>query len=648
MRYLYSARFSRSTLDPEISDTSLWPTVDEQVIKGPESRRRLYINRAKAITLYLEGVPGKKIEANTNIPIREISRLRARCLKTHPDGRIWGFRALIPGIHQKDYHRKAKVTLSRLTSEGGAGAFGQILETYPVVKDLIDRHVLKLKKRGAVFESRIRIQSLHTRVLDKLRELGVEARNEYPFSTKNVGYVSLSKHVHKLIADNPQKAIAANYGHDALKKDKTSDGANRPVTRVFERVECDAHKIDAIFCILIPSLFGELIPRVVKRLWVIVIKEVVSRAVLGYYLSLNRECNAQDVLQAIKHALSPWKPRDLIVPQMRYKEDAGFPSSYSPRFIGACWDEFSIDGALAERCSRVIDKLELVVGAKPLRLKRGPDDRPFIESFFRTLEERGFHRLPNTTGSNPGDILRNNPEFAACRFYIQIEHLEDLLDVLFANSNAMRHSSIGSRTPLGYLDYLTQGSGSAPRQADPDQVRWLHSLYKKTRVRGSIEQGRRPFIHFEGVNYTSDVLRKTYRLCGKIISIEADPHDLRTMRAFTPDGAELGILKAAPPWQLTPHSIAMRKAINSLAERKVLDYSDADPVIAFLDYCEQIVRDGKPAPPAYLEARRLLVERIDELRTAEQPLAPLPIAHTEGSATASTPLLPASRRAING
>src|SRR3546814_6172646 len=79
------------------------------------------------------------------------------------------------------------------------------------------------------------------------------------------------------------------------------------------------------------------------------------------------------------------------------------------------------------------------------------DDRPFIERFFGTLEESGFHRLPNTTGTGPGDIRRKDPEIAACKYFIQLEDLENLLDVLIANYNGTVHSSLAGRSPLEYL-----------------------------------------------------------------------------------------------------------------------------------------------------------------------------------------------------
>lgn len=105
--------------------------------------------------------------------------------------------------------------------------------------------------------------------------------------------------------------------------------------------------------VMVPSPHGGTEPRKIHRLWVVVIMEVASRVVLGYHLSLRRECAAEDVLRAVKHALSQWTPRDLQFSDNAYVDKAGFASYRSHRFVGACWDEFSVDGALANICTRV-------------------------------------------------------------------------------------------------------------------------------------------------------------------------------------------------------------------------------------------------------------------------------------------------------
>ncbi|WP_208459003.1 hypothetical protein [Caballeronia glathei] len=82
-----------------------------------------------------------------------------------------------------------------------------------------------------------------------------------------------------------------------------------------------------------------------------VLIELSSRAVLGYHLSLRRECGAEDVLRAARCALMPWTPRELQFSDEAYVPGAGLPSYHHQQLAVACWNEFSVDGVLANICA---------------------------------------------------------------------------------------------------------------------------------------------------------------------------------------------------------------------------------------------------------------------------------------------------------
>jgi hypothetical protein len=124
-------------------------------------------------------------------------------------------------------------------------------------------------------------------------------------------------------------------------------------------VECDARKLDARMVVMVPSPHGGLEPRHVHRLWVVVLIEVASRVVLGYHLSLRRECSAEDVVRAIKCALSPWQPRELQFSGNAYAPGAGLPSHRSSQYLGragrsSAWTGRWPTSAPASRRSRSI------------------------------------------------------------------------------------------------------------------------------------------------------------------------------------------------------------------------------------------------------------------------------------------------------
>jgi hypothetical protein len=147
---------------------------------------------------------------------------------------------------------------------------------------------------------------------------------------------------------------------------------------------------------MLPSLDGDYHPKIIYRIWVIVIIEIVSRAVLGYYLSMGKEVSKDDVLRTIKHALTAWHRENITFSESAYIEDAGLPSGISNELVGICWDETNVDGALAETCKHVETVLKDVVGSSLIdpgsgySSRRSKDDRPFIESFFRNLASGGF------------------------------------------------------------------------------------------------------------------------------------------------------------------------------------------------------------------------------------------------------------------
>jgi len=270
--------------------------------------------------------------------------------------------------------------------------------------------------------------------LAELRARGFERRGEWPFNVEKRGYVTLARYIDRVLAEHPSRARQLAGGAEAVRKARAGDGTRRPPLAPFERVECDAHKLDARMTVLVPSPHGGTEPRLIHRLWVVVLIEVASRVVLGYHLSLRRECAAEDVLHAVRCALVPWKPRDLQFSDEAYVPGAGLPSYRLPPLAGACWNEFSVDGALANICARVEGVLRDVVGATLVKpqdpgsysCRRSKDDRPFVESFFGHLAAGGFHRLATTTGSLPADKRGANPDAAALATQFQLEYAQEL------------------------------------------------------------------------------------------------------------------------------------------------------------------------------------------------------------------------------
>lgn len=590
-----------------------WPTVDELSLSTNDGAS--FARRYKAFRLYSAGAALSQIRNETGICAQHLYDLLDRCLKIHPDGRIYGFRALIPCIRIKSYSRQKPVKLSVGDHQGGAGAFQKLIEDYPVLLDLIHSKLFPKKGRLLIAERRISVRKLHGAFLAKCRELGLAEHFDYPFDTDTLAYTSLCRFVEQLQNEHPEKAALHRMNPGAERKLRTSDGSDRPALSLMDRVECDAHHLDAVFCVLVPTSFGNFVPRILKRLWLIALIEVRSRAVLGYHLSLRKECNEEDLLTVIKNALGRWQPRELTVPNQQYQDQSGFPSNLNAAYTGACWNELSVDGAKINQSIRVSHVLKEVVGSETFyNRRRSPDDRPYIERFFRTLEGGNFHQMPNSVGGSPLERSGNNPELAAVKYFIQLDHLYDLLDIAISGYNATPHTSLGGRTPLEYFDYFLRTSGQTLRIADAGAVSRIHALRKKVRVRGSMTEGRRPFIEFMGARYSNDYLKRSFDLIGQEVTIDVDTQDPRVITVFGPNGGELGKMYAGAPWNLLPHTIEIRRAYYRAVRDGKLKASNNNAVVALLLHLEEQARDGKQVPNLYLELRNIIVAHQDTVR----------------------------------
>ncbi|MCT8178904.1 hypothetical protein [Variovorax sp. CY25R-8] len=532
----------------------------------------------------------------------------------HPDGHIYGWRGLVKYTRINPYIRKKKIAPDA-AGRGCAGAMNALLAIEPELEKRFSKWILQIVASSDLGEIKKPNQRIWSWFIDELRKLGYEIRNEWPFSTRTLGFSAVARHVKKVLASNPRKAAYLAGGQALASKLLGGDGVDRPVRRVFQRVEMDAHHLNGIFCILVPSPLEGHVPVIVRRLWVIVILEVFTRVVLGYHLSLRSEINKQDVLLAIRSALSKWQRKKLNMGELRYMDEAALPSGHHDRYLGLCWDEMSVDGAMAGKCQDVRNALENIVGAKLIEPSNGwsarrlKDDRPFIESFFNALGQRSLNRMSNSTGSRPSDKQGRDPIKVALKSQFQLEYLEELLDVLIANYHAIEQKNLTYRTPLQYLDQCVARENSpAIRRADPKLVDGILAVRKMCEVKGGYLVGRRPFVNFFGAVYSGEILEARHDLVGKKIWITNHlVSDARVVQASTVQGYSLGTLRAAAPWHGLPHSLEIRRAIRTLIQARRLKISaGGDAIAEFIKFSESFPNKKLPAHPTYLEVRRIL------------------------------------------
>ncbi|MDP9014229.1 MAG: hypothetical protein M3O41_16525 [Pseudomonadota bacterium] len=574
---------SRRDLPQGLRDLTAWPQLDTSTL-SPDVRD-IVNRRQRAIRAYLEGQPLRFIQIEYAISRTQIIRCLNRCLSLHEDGRVYGWRALLPYQHTREYVRQAAPATGPY---GHAGAFHQFLADHPEIAAGLEKAILSTKVIDAVRESRFSHAETYGHFRRLCRRGGV-SQTRYPLNTQDQGRRSVSRYARELLRAHFAMAAGRTGGGDARVRARVGLGKAAPMVAEMplDLVSIDAHRLNLIGCIGIPTPTRvELIP--IHRMQFLPIVDHYSTAVLGYHVAMGREPGALDVIKAARNALTPWKPRVLTLPDHRYPDGAMMPSAALPEAVGLCWNTLWVDNASIHCAIDVSEGLRRRLGCA---MNFGPVRqwyrRPLVESLFSALERSGFLRLPNTTGTGPADPHRPDAAKNAVKYKMLVAEMLDLIDIVVCTYNGTPRDSLGHASPLERLSDAVLGASSSwlPRVLPPLPP-WAPEIgvtvLVKT-VRGDTKQGRRPYIQYANVRYTNPILASAYDLIGREIRVHVSLDDLRTMKAFLPSGEEIGVLTAATGWNRTPHDVALRRDVLVAIRDKTLRVAPGDdPLQSFL------------------------------------------------------------------
>ncbi|PRF98105.1 integrase [Burkholderia ambifaria] len=629
-------------------DTTTWPTIAWTEFDARE--RESIRARTKAIEQYASGASIKEIEQTTGVDRRQLYRLLERALTVHPDGRIYGFRALPTHTRVADYVRISPVTVSgEHGSRGAVGALSQLLERFPVLAAWlqlqIKQHRVALQeiRTGGDLRTHLRgLEGLHAGFLQQCRQCGLTVA-DYPFNTASHAVRSLSARVKaELLSGFGTAARAAGATH--LKGLPRSDDLAVPAaTRPFQIVEFDGHRLDIRLKVVMHDPLGFTHEFEIERIWLLVIIDVCTRTVLGYHLVMAREYSRYDVIKTVEAALEPHRTRDFTIPELGYGPIDGFLSQRLPELAYVTWETIKLDNAKANLASDTLAALCEFVGCQVAAgPKHSPDERPYIERFFGTIASRLSSRMPGYTGSHPRDLRRalSDPK-GNLRLFVSFDELEELIEYAIASYNGTPHSGLNNVSPLEAMEYFVRGKQALVNWLPEPRRRTLCLMQsaKRCRVRAYLDQGVRPHINLHGVRYTNPVLACSTGLIGKTLLVYLNADDLRSVRAFLPDGAELGVLDAQGAWRVVPHNLTLRQEIRKLQGRKRLRTSlDANAIETYIRGKFEQAGKARRAASDLAQAARILVA-APIVRIPPGPMsAPTPaLAPTSPVASHTTP-----------
>ncbi|KYP12577.1 MAG: hypothetical protein A0129_01320 [Limnobacter sp. CACIAM 66H1] len=137
-----STRHIKGLSDTIWADFTVWPGFDEASL-APDKLAK-FLNRKEAIKAYLSGSKVATIRKEYGISEPQIYRLiTERCICNHPDGQIYGWRALIPQTRIVQFKRRSPIVINQW-GHGAVGAFQTLLDTYPDVREALHKKILKV------------------------------------------------------------------------------------------------------------------------------------------------------------------------------------------------------------------------------------------------------------------------------------------------------------------------------------------------------------------------------------------------------------------------------------------------------------------------------------------------------------------------
>lgn len=568
-----------------------WPGLDDKALS--KEARATFRQRRKAVEAYARGEPVESIERAFGIARATTRRLIARALRAHADGRLWGYRALVPQKRVAGYERLKAPRILDHGKAGNAGAFTQLLQRHPELATQL-REELRAGKVTLRPGEKPRLKGVKAaaqRFHAACRRLGLGA-GDYPLNQKDKAVRSLARTLHAWLHDDFDLAVRA-AGSRIKPASALRQLPERGASEAFDTVEFDAHKVDLRLKVVDRDPFGIEQTFETERVWLLAIIDVATRCILGYQLCLRRECDRFDVIETFRRAITPAAVPQLTLPGLRLTPSGGFISQALEQTHWACWRQVRLDNARAHVATTSLDVLcERLGCVADFGPAYQPDDRPFIERFFGTVGATLSQRLPGTlspraVGRAAFKRLRESGD-AGLALIVTPQELQELLDVTVWNYHGTPHAGLGGSTPLEMMQRHVLGIGREPVRLRriPKALRRHPELLQDPvlcRVRGNLGRGERPYISFFHVRYTSEQLTRRSALIGRKLRVRFDPMDLRRLQVTTSTGDLLDDLLASGPWRHEPHSLRLRQEVFAAKRKRQLEVGEGEnPIEAFL------------------------------------------------------------------
>jgi len=565
-----------------------WPTVDVTLLAEGQERKR-FEDLKNAIELYASGAVVRDVIVVARITARWFYRLMGNCQQLSPDGRPWGYRALVSRTCRRPPVRvKPRSEQPVNASAGYSGYFRKLLREKPEIESGL---VSALKRQGKnrLMPNTLDFRGVHRLFLRECRKAGL-TEYDYPLNTQAKARVPLhrwlkvdfmSVHAVSWFANevSPDAAQSASYGQGT--------GQDTRLAEPYSHWQIDEMTIDVLARYVLITETGETDDLDLDRFMVIRVVELGSSVNLSWGLVVARQVAAHDLISVLWDAIHGHPKVAAVIPGLDYHPEGGFPSTVFEELQYAVPSVIYIDNALSHLAD-AFQRLVMHLWGATVRIGRPgvPQERAEVETQIGLMARQLLHQLPATTGSHPTCGLRKRAKRIVAE-RLEVAELAHTIDVYLANKNGLPAAAARYIAPIERLRRQLV-AGAIKVITLPVARRRAHLFYSpfKVTVRVDLKRGRRPFVNFLGVRYSSATLQRSFGMVGKCMTARCDPRDLRTIWLYDHEtGHEWGCVTALGRWGKLPHDMRIRKLFLLLKRKAELgERADDNPLEQLYHY----------------------------------------------------------------
>lgn len=505
--------------------------------------------RIKALDAVLLGATVSAAARNHRIDRKTLARMIDNAIKRcDTTGRLNGYQVCVP---QKRFaERTARNAV--VPAKGHAFAFEQLLAALPAVSQLVlaFKGVLPSRQRASPAFNR-----LYNAIAKHLRDEG--HGDAYPLNTVDGGRRALQAFLRRLQGKRQAERAAEQPETPSVTRIE-----HLFALQPFDRIEMDEHKIDVDAWMAMPLANGTYRLERIRQMWILAIVDVVSGAILAWLLVVGRKYHRLDVLSLFAMALTPWQPRELLLPDMRYSPRAWMPSCDLEDGLVARSLMAALDNDSSHVAKMSLGNLvDFHLGVLHYGRSGMGEGRPHIEALFKVIENEllryiagGF--VPETSQGAKFATSTLQGE----RYPLIVEFMEDLIDTYVSASNVTSRSTREPRSPKEIVqDYMSSGGLLWRCPGSDEHARRLTVRRMEVTIRGSEKSGVPPLVYQDYARYRSPQLTNQYRLIGEKFAATYENHnDIREMTLWDREGNRAMTLHALAPYSAVPHSLAQR------------------------------------------------------------------------------------------